>query len=180
VKARTAMLAAAACGGAILLAVGVVREGSRTRATAPPPAAAPASAAAIAPGSGAGARPFTPVRMRGTEAEPPPAPGAAASRDFEAEPVDAAWAAAHTELVRSRVDALLAGHPATDVTVASIECRSRWCRLVVAGHDEQVFRAVVESLQEDRGFLGLAQTLALERLRRHADGRVEVDVMLRF
>lgn len=118
------------------------------------------------------------VRMRAGEPDAAAAAELPPGQAFEAEPVDPERAPRQSNLVRERMAALTAGRTTVDVPV--VECHTRWCRVVVAGRDETEFRAVVESMQDERGFLGLAESLALDQLRRDPEGRMEVDILLRF
>jgi hypothetical protein len=61
-----------------------------------------------------------------------------------------------------------------DAKVSNLECRKQHCKLNVSGEDERQVVKMVEALQDDRGFLGKAQSLMLSR-----DGDV-ISVYLRF
>ncbi|RMH44766.1 MAG: hypothetical protein D6689_01675 [Deltaproteobacteria bacterium] len=105
----------------------------------------------------------------------------------EAESRDPAWADAKERAIGERVRALVAAATRDrpgGVAVPQIECRETHCRLLVTGTDGPAFRAFVESLQDERGFYGDADLLALDGYSEVPDGsggtRYSVRVHLQY
>lgn len=169
-----ALLAALIASAAVIFSGGSAPDGARE----PARAGAVADDEGAAGGSGAAAEkaralrgrvPPPPVRMRSSGGGPP------APDPFAEEARDPRWAAAKEKLVKDTVLPLLED----GVDVDRIECRSRRCRLAVSGTDKAAFERFVESLQDERGFLGIADQLMLRNLSRK-DGTASVDVDLVF
>jgi hypothetical protein len=101
---------------------------------------------------------------------------------FADEPRDQDWAPAKEAVVSTKVDALLRevrGSDAAAVDVTAIECRSRRCRLTIAGSDAGKLQVLIEALQDDRGFYGDAQQIMLGGMSEE-DGRRELRATLLF
>jgi hypothetical protein len=85
-------------------------------------------------------------------------------------------------VVAAKVDDLLRevrGADTAAVDVTAIECRSRRCQLTIAGADAGRFQALVEALQDDRGFYGDAEQIMLGGMTEQ-DGRRELRATLLF
>ena len=148
-----------------------------------PAAAEPAPAAVEAPATPppAPARAVPPLPLRphpaGAVDKPAPLEMPAAGQPplwsaFDGESRDEAWASEHEEEIERRLEVLLvaANHQrAGAVEVARVECRSADCRLLVVGRDQAAFEGFVESLQDERGFYGYADQLALDGYSAPAD-----------
>ncbi len=114
-----------------------------------------------------GSMPPSPLRMRGTPepsrvAVPPVASAVSLVDAFEQEPFDAVIAARQTEQVRAVVEELAE----TGVGSARIEklaCRARLCRLQLASHNKKALVQFVDALQDERGFLGKAESIMMSR-----------------
>jgi len=77
---------------------------------------------------------------------------------FETESRDEEWAAPREAEVRVR-----AGRAVGDaVTVSTVECRSRSCRVSIASDDAAALARAVERLGEDGGFHGYAEQMTVE------------------
>ena len=99
---------------------------------------------------------------------------------FETEGTETAWADTQSRRIREVVASLVGDRAESDVAVTRVECRTTRCRLTVRGGDPQAFLTVIESMQDNRGFVGMAESLVLEGLRTEDDGTREVDVFLVF
>lgn len=118
--------------------------------------------------------PPPPIRMSSDDAAAP-SPSAPLSQ-FTEEERDPGWADDKEELIRGVLEPLRR----EGVEVAGVECRARHCRIAVRGSEPEAFRSFLESMQDDRGFLGVADALMLSGLTRGEGGARSVDVYLRF
>jgi hypothetical protein len=97
---------------------------------------------------------------------------------FDEERRDDAWAGPQEEAIRTRLRGLLdaANHRRGGaVAVPKVECRAENCRLLVTGTDEAAFRTFLESMQDERGFFGTADLMALDAYGTIADKKTGND-----
>ena len=117
-----------------------------------------------------------PVRMRSEASEghvPAAAEGPSLAEVFESEAVDPETSAQRSEMIRKIVDGQRAELEG-DATLEDLDCRSRQCRFKIAGKDQKSVASLVNALQDERGFLGKAQSFTMSR-----DGDV-FQIYLRF
>lgn len=67
----------------------------------------------------------------------------------------------HVDVVRDVVNALLPNDSTTKVQ--GLECRSDLCLLKIGGDDKNAVMKLVDSLQDERGFYGKAESIMLSR-----------------
>jgi hypothetical protein len=179
-----------AIGGAALVAWRYWPAGSGEPAPAPA-ATAPDSAAegglgaaAAVPGSpGRRRAPPAPVRMQARSGQAPLGPRAGVSVIFETEARNDEWAAPREEEVRVRAGRVLAAASAgrrPAATLGAVECRSRSCRVAIAGDDPGALARAVEQLGEEGGFYRFAEQMTVEATERGEGGPRAVNIYLRF
>lgn len=172
------LLVAAAVTGLVYVALQLDPPPREERAirSAPPGARLDVAEDTGDPAAPESAPPVTTERQRPELTPAPPEPQA----PFADEPRDQDWAPAKEVVVTTKVDELLRqvrGADAEAVDVTAIECRSRRCQLTIAGSDAGKLQALVEALQDDRGFYGDAEQIMLGGLSEE-DGRRELRATL--
>ena len=146
---------------------------------APPPQPAPPSPSA---GSASLTPPPPPVPGVESRANPAPArpvlpalpPGDAGETlddKFADEPVDPAWSA--------RTERALAKPLAQVPTLKSVECHQTQCRVVFAGSERDIGKAV-DKLESTPELHAIARTMILTAPTRHPDGTVELHTFLQI
>lgn len=145
-------------------------------AAAPSPASPPSSPG-LPPGAVA---PIPPIVV------PPPAPsppaGPAAAFPFDDEPRDAAWADDHERELAHRLRAIAEDLEDDGVAarIGAPECRRTLCRVALTADDAAALGKVYGALETERGLVGWADTMMLERVVTGDDGRVETRVVAQF
>lgn len=122
-----------------------------------------------------GYTPPLPIRMRaGAQPRKPGEPATGSIEEqFGSEAVDIDWANGKKVMIQSVVAELIEmGTGSADI--AELECRTQSCLLRLTGDDEADLIKLVDALQDERGFLGKAESMMLSR-----DGG-DLKVYLRF
>jgi len=120
-----------------------------------------------------------PVRMRSDSPDNPDkgvAPVASTeslAEAFAGEEIDKELAAKRSALIRTVVEEVLRENPG-GATLGGLECRTLHCLLKISGDDQKGVTSLVDSLQDERGFLGKAESLMMSR-----DGD-EIHMYVRF
>ena len=81
---------------------------------------------------------------------------------YASEAPNAAAATERTEMIRDVVDDLVR-KDVGDAKIRALECRARHCLLRISGDDSKGVTALVDALQDERGFLGKAESLMMSR-----------------
>jgi hypothetical protein len=118
----------------------------------------------------------TPVRMTSKnpdEGASPVASGDSLAAAFESEDVDKDLSAKRSAMIRNVLEDLVIDEESA-ARLSDLECRSIHCRLKIAGEDQKSVTALVDALQDERGFYGKAESLMMSR-----DGD-EIHMYLRF
>jgi hypothetical protein len=143
-------------------------KGEKTATTQSAGEATSGSAAgANEPTSGKTGAPLpAPRRMTSKDPQPTPvgpqATAASLSEAFASEAPAAGAQGERTEMIRGVVDGLVS-NKVGDAKIAGLECRARHCLLKIAGDDQEGVVTLVDALQDERGFLGKAESLMMSR-----------------
>lgn len=112
-----------------------------------------------------GARLPAPVRMTAKNAPPavpPEATTMSLAQAFASEAPSAVASTERTEMIRGVVEGLVT-KKVGDARISALECRTRHCLLRISGDDSKGVVALVDALQDERGFLGKAESLMMGR-----------------
>jgi hypothetical protein len=117
--------------------------------------------------TGSGTMP-APLRMRsdtpseGAAAVAPVAAQDSLAEAFAGEEVDKELAASRSAMIREVTESLMEDREGA-AELKEIECRSRHCLLKIAGDDQKSVIALIDALQDERGFYGKAESLMMSR-----------------
>lgn len=120
-----------------------------------------------------------PVRMRSDNPDDPdqgtaPVATTVSLADaFSGEEIDKELAAKRSALIRTVVEEVLSENRG-DARLGDLECRTLHCLIKISGDDQKSVTSLVDSLQDERGFLGRAESLMMSR-----DGD-EIHMYVRF
>lgn len=122
---------------------------------------------APAPGAEPGvSAPVKPIRMRarqdGGSGVTTEATHTSLQDSYESEAVDSGWAAEQEARVREVVTGLIRKQSGA-ARIDALQCRTRHCRLHLQADSQDALADLVAPLQDDRGFLGKAQSMMLSR-----------------
>ncbi len=117
--------------------------------------------------TGPASMPPSPLRMRGkseqsTAAVTPIASAVSLAEAFAQEPLHAPTAVKQSEQVRSVVEELTQMRVGS-ARIEKLECRALHCKLRLASDDPKALVQFVDALQDDRGFLGKAESIMMSR-----------------